>query len=234
MRVLLEFRGRSGVNRLGLPFRGGHRRRGHERPVSVGRAPARRKDPAGVGVMRFAGPRRVMALLALSCAAGLTLASSASAQSHAYALGLNPQYSDTLAVTPTYAPPGAQVTIRGTGWDPALLSSYGSASSGLPIIYEAPRPVSSGLSGTAGCSPNCYGQQVASIAAVSFGCNPCGFMITTTVPSTAPAGPGAFQVGTPAGPVGQEADFTVTQSNVPVIATALASTWQDAWPQAPQ
>jgi hypothetical protein len=173
---------------------------------------------AGTSGGWYAGPRRVLSLLALFTAAALTLALSASAQAHAYAPALSTSYPDTLAVSPTQAPPGSQVTLTGTGWDPGLLSNGGPASSGLPIIYVAPRPTSSGLGGTGACSPHCYGKQVASTSTGSPGCDPCDFTITTTVPSDAPLGLGAFQVGTAAGPVGQAADFTVTQPNVGVPA----------------
>jgi hypothetical protein len=148
-------------------------------------------------------------------AAALTLALSTGAQAYAYTPVVNPSYPDQLAISPTQGPPGSQVTITGTGWDPRLLSN-GGAASGFPIIYEAPRPTTSGLAGTGACSPHCYGKQVASTSTGSPGCDPCNFTVTTTVPSDAPLGPGAFQVGTAAGPVGQAADFTVTQPNAAV------------------
>jgi hypothetical protein len=154
----------------------------------------------------------VLSLLVLPIAAGLTLGLSAGAQSHAYRPALNRSYPDILAVSPSQGAPGAQVTLTGTGWDPGLLSSGGTGSSGLPIVYASPRPTTSGLAGSGACSPHCYGKQVASTSNGSAGCDPCDFTVTATVPSDAPPGPGAFQVGTAAGPVGQQADFTITQS----------------------
>jgi hypothetical protein len=177
---------------------------------------------AGPSVGWYAGPGRVLSLLALFTAAVLTLALSASTQAHTYTPALNPNYPDRLAVSPTQGPPGSQVILTGTGWDPGLLSNGGPASSGLPIIYEAPRPASGGLGGTGACSPHCYGKQVASTSTGSPGCNPCDFTITTTVPADAPLGLGAFQVGTAAGPVGQEADFRVTRPTAIVIAPATS------------
>jgi hypothetical protein len=179
---------------------------------------ADRADGPSVGW--YAGPRRRFSLVALFTAAVLALALSASAQSHTYTPALNPNYPDTLTVSPTQGPPGTQVTLTGTGWDPRVLSNGGPASSGLPVIYEAPRPTSSGLAGTGACSPQCYGKQVASTSTGSPGCDPCDFTVTTTVPSDAPLGPGAFQVGTAAGPVGQEADFTVTQPTASSLSSA--------------
>jgi hypothetical protein len=170
-----------------------------------------RDHVAGTSARWFTRPRRVLSLLALFTAAAPALAVSASAQSHAHSPALNPNYPDRLAVSPTQGAPGSQVTLTGTGWDPQLLSAPGPQSSGLPIIYEAPRPTSSGLAGTGACSPHCYGKQVASTGTGSIGCNPCDFTVTTTIPSDAPLGPGAFQASSPAGPAGQGADFTVTR-----------------------
>jgi hypothetical protein len=166
---------------------------------------------AATSVRWHARPRRGFSLLGLFTAAALTMALSAGAQSHPSTPAVTPNYPDRLAVSPTHGPPGSQVTLTGSGWDPGLLSDGRAASSGLPISYEAPRPTSPGLAGTGACSPHCYGKQVASTSTGSPACDPCDFTITTTVPSDAPPGPGAFQVGTAAGPVGQEADFTVTQ-----------------------
>jgi hypothetical protein len=182
-----------------------------------------RHRAAGASVRRYRGPRRAFSLVALLAPVALALALSASPQARTLTPALNPSYPDSLAVSPTTGPPGSRITITGTGWDPGLLSNGGSGSSGLPIIYEAPRPASSGLAGTGACSPHCYGKQVASTSTGSPGCNPCDFTVTTTVPSDAPREPGAFQVGTAAGPAGQAADFTVTQPTTAVPAPTTAA-----------
>jgi hypothetical protein len=182
-----------------------------------------RDRAAGASVGRYAGPRRAFSLLALLAPVALTLGLSASPQARTFTPALNPNYPDSLAVSPTTGPPGTRITITGTGWDPGLLSNSGSGSSGLPIIYEAPRPASSGLAGTGACSPHCYGKQVASTSTGSPGCNPCDFTVTTTVPADAPREPGALQVGTAAGPAGQAADFTVTQATAVVPAPRTAA-----------
>ena len=184
---------------------------------SLRRARAAQTDRAGGRSARcYAGARAVLLLAALLTAAALTLAFSTTPQARSDARALTPNYPDTLAVSPTQAAPGAQVTITGTGWDPRLLSN--GAPSGLPIIYEAPRPTGNGPTGSGSCSPHCYGKQVGSTSTGSAGCDPCNFTVTTTVPKDAPLGPGAFQTACAAGPVGQQADFTVTRPSAMVPA----------------